>query len=188
MPTYRGRPCCDCQAAWLPAFEAEAQARGILTGPLPISQLIGGAVASGGTHAMGGAADWLSGNTDLVWLARQMGADATWRRPPNWDSRGGVEHTHSVLRGCPHNAPARYQIAAVDAGYNGLGKGGMGALDDGPRPLSGRTWQQGLAWQREKAAARAKRTRLTATIATLRERRAAIGARIKTLAAKRKAL
>ena len=77
-----------------------------------------------------------------------MGADATWHRPYNWDGRGGMEHVHGALTGCPHNGPAAYQIAAVRAGYNGLGHLGHGAPDTGPRPLSGRTWQQGLAWAR----------------------------------------
>lgn len=38
---FRGHPACPCQVAWLPVFEAEAQRRGILSGPLPISQIIG---------------------------------------------------------------------------------------------------------------------------------------------------
>ena len=148
---FRGHPACPCQAAWLPVFEAEAQRRGILTGPLPLSQIIGGAKASGGTHTDGGADDTypLTSIADVagyVWLSRQMGADATWLRPYNWDSKGGVAHVHRVLSGCPHNTPARYQIYAVQAGFNGLGSGGHGAPDDGPRPLSDRTWRQGIAW------------------------------------------
>lgn len=149
----RGLWGCPCQAEWLPAFEAEAQRRGILTGPLPLSQLIGGAAASAGTHSTGGAADIyplgrirVDGDTGLVWLARQMGADATWHRPHNWDSRGGVEHVHSVLTDCPHNDAARYQIDAVRADMNGLADH---FKDDGPRPLSGRTWEEGLTWARE---------------------------------------
>lgn len=158
LPTYavdfRGHPACPCQAKWLPAFEAEAQRRGILRGPLPLSQIIGGYEGSGGTHASGGADDTypLTGITDVaayVWLSRQMGADATWRRPYNWDGQRGVEHVHRVLRGCPHNSPARYQIVAVDQGYNGLGHLGQAAADDGPRPLSGRTWREGIKWARE---------------------------------------
>jgi hypothetical protein len=155
MPDFRGRPACSCQVVWLPAFEAEAQRRGILTGPLPLSQIIGGAPQSGGTHSTGGADDSypLDGVDvdDYVWLSRQMGADATWERAYNWDGNGGVRHVHRALRGCPHNGPARYQIAAVDAGFNGLGSGGRGAPDDGPRPLSGRTWQQGIEWANEQA-------------------------------------
>lgn len=160
LPSYavefRGKPACPCQATWLPAFEAEAQRLGIINGPLSLSQLIGGAAASGGTHASGGADDTypLTGIGDVaayVALSRQMGADATWLRPANWDGRGGVAHVHRVLTGCPHNGPARYQIAAVQDGFNGLGTGGRGAPDDGPRPLSGRTWKQGIAWAQQQA-------------------------------------
>ena len=144
---FRGYPACPCLAKWLPVYEAELQRRGLLKGLLRIYQLIGGAAASGGTHAEGGAFDLLDLPGDQeVWVARQMGADATWTRPYNWDGDGGIAHDHGVLRGCPHNGPARYQIAAVDAGFNGLGAGGHGAPDTGPRPLSGRTWAQGIAW------------------------------------------
>ena len=153
MPEFRGFPACSCQVEWLPAYEHELQRRGILDGPLHIYQLIGGAPQSGGTHATGGASDFLDlpGGDDL-WVARQMGADATWSRPFNWDGDNGMPHIHSVLRGCPHNGPARYQIAAVDDGYNGLGYLGHAAPDDGPRPLSGRTWQQGIEWAIEQEA------------------------------------
>lgn len=146
---FRGFPACPCLAAWLPAYEAELQRRGLLDGPLHIYQLIGGAAASGGTHASGGAFDLLDlpGDQDQ-WLARQMGADATWARPYDWDGRNGMAHTHGVLTGCPHNGPARYQITAVQDGYNGLGSGGRGAPDDGHRPLSGRTWREGIKWAR----------------------------------------
>jgi hypothetical protein len=150
---FRNHPACPCQASWLPAFEAEAQRRGILSGPLPLSQLIGGAAASGGTHTEGGADDTyplitIKDVEAYVALSREMGADATWFRPYNWDGHRGVAHVHRVLTGCPHNGPARYQIDAVKAGYNGLGYGGHAARDDGPRPLSGRTWQEGLTWAR----------------------------------------
>lgn len=154
LPSYavmvQGHPGCPCQARWLPAFEHEAQRRGILTGPLPISQIIGGDPRSGGTHVEGGADDTypLTGvDVDAyVWLSRQMGADATWERPTNWDGRGGVRHVHRVLTGCPHNTPARYQIDAVRAGLNGLANHGP---DTGPRPLSGRTWRQGIEWAKQ---------------------------------------
>lgn len=151
--TFRGHPACPCQVTWLPVFEAEAQRRGILAGPLPISQLIGGAATSAGTHSTGGAADFyplagidVDGDAGLVWLARQMGADATWHRWFNWDGHNGVEHVHSVLTGCVHNGAARYQIDKVRAGLNGLAND---FKDDGPRPLSGRTWQQGIQWARQ---------------------------------------
>lgn len=151
MAEYQGHPACPCQVEWLPVFETLARARGILTGPLHLSQLIGGAPKSGGTHSTGGADDTypLTGITDVaayVKLSRDMGADATWLRREGWDGADGVAHVHRVLRGCEHNGPARYQITAVDSGGNGLGRGGMGGPDDGPRPLSGRTWREGIAW------------------------------------------
>lgn len=151
--TFRGHPACPCQAKWLPVFEAAAQQRGILSGPLPLSQLIGGAPQSGGTHTDGGADDtYPLDGIDVaayVALSREMGADATWERPYNWDGAGGVRHVHRVLTGCPHNAPARYQIDAVRAGLNGLANHGP---DTGPRPLSGRTWREGIAWAHQQEA------------------------------------
>lgn len=144
--TFRGKPACSCLIEWLPVYEQELLRRKVIKESIDIYQLIGGAAASGGTHATGGAFDIAQTSTTAIYVARQMGADATWHRPYNWDSRGGMSHTHGVLRNCPHNGPARYQIAAVDAGYNGLGSGGRGARDTGPRPLSGRTWRQGIEW------------------------------------------
>jgi hypothetical protein len=138
---FRGRVACDCLIAWLPKYERELQRRGIIGGPLPIAQLVGDAPASAGTH-YGGAFDLRMTTTAAVWIARAMGADATWVR--DWP---GNLHIHGVLTACPHNGNARYQIDAVRAGFNGLGTNGRGGPDDGPRPLSGRTWRQGLDWQ-----------------------------------------
>lgn len=150
MATFRGYPACSCLIAWLPAYEAELKRRGILkTGSLRIYQLIGGAAKSGGTHATGGAFDLLDlPGGDDIWVARQMGADATWSRSYNWDNRNGMAHVHGVLTGCPHNGPARYQINDVRRGLNGLANHGK---DTGPRPLSGRTWQEGIAWAKAQA-------------------------------------
>lgn len=142
---FRGKPACPCQAKWVPAFEAELNRRGILDGQVYVYQLIGGADASAGTHTLGGAIDDNQTSDAANWVARQMGADASWTRlPPAF-----TVHAHRVLRGCPHNGPAAYQITAVDAGYNGLGSGGMGGPDDGPQPLSGRTWREGIEWARK---------------------------------------
>lgn len=144
---FRGFPACPCLAAWLPVYERQLQLRRLLVGRLSIFQLIGDAPASKGIHAKGGAFDLmdLPGKLDLD-VGREMGADAYWTRTPG---QGFPLHNHGVLRGCPHNLPARYQIDAVDAGFNGLGLNGRGGPDDGPRPLSHRTWRQGLAWARE---------------------------------------
>lgn len=156
--TAMGHRGCPCQAVWLPALEHEATRRGLLRGPLPVSQLIGGAPESGGTHTTGGAADFypltvIADVDAFVELAREMGADATWERPFNWDNAGGVRHVHSVLRDCPHNGPARYQYDSttqgVDHGRDGLSHGFRGAPDTGPRPLSGRTWREGIEWAKQ---------------------------------------
>jgi hypothetical protein len=148
LPSYavnfRGLPACPCLATWLPVYEAELQRRGTLSGPLRIFQLIGSATASANTHSAGGAFDItdLIGDTDVE-VARQMGADASWTRT---SAQGFTPHIHGVLTGCPHNGPAHYQIDAVRAGFNGLGHLGRGGRDDGPRPLSGRTWREGITW------------------------------------------
>lgn len=144
---FRGHPACPCLAAWLPVYEAELQRRGSLVGPLRIYQLIGTAPASAGVHRDGGAFDItdLVGDIDVE-VARQMGADASWARTA---AQGFTPHIHGVLTGCPHNGPARYQIDAVRADYNGLGHLGHGGRDDGPRPLSGRTWREGIEWAEE---------------------------------------
>lgn len=149
MPAYRGFPCCSCLLEWIPVYERAATARGIVPGPtVKILQLTGANPDSAGTHSDGGAFDFgfYSGDQarDLVWLGRQMGADATWYRA--WD---GNHHVHGVLRGCPHNGPARYQIDAVDDGYDGLGYMGREGPDDGPRPLTYRSWEQGIKWAEE---------------------------------------
>ncbi len=143
MTDFRGFPCCTCLKKWLPVYESELLRVGAIQHNIDVYQLIGGAAASGGTHSKGGAFDIGQTSLEAIKVARQMGADATWHRPYNWDNRGGMEHTHGVLTGCPHNGPARYQIDDVRNGLNGLANH---AKDTGPRPLSGRTWEQGIAW------------------------------------------
>lgn len=141
---FRGRRACPCLAEWLPVLEKEAIRQGIIKRNLDIAQLIGGVAASGGTHTRGGAFDVWQTSAKFVRLCRDMGADASWHRLASqgpWSP-----HTHGVLRGCPHNLPARYQITGrcgVDANKNGLG---TCLKDPGPRPLSGRTWKEGIAW------------------------------------------
>lgn len=145
---FRNRKACRCLATWLPAYEAELLRRGVIKHNIDIFQLIGSNPKSAGTHKSGGAFDIAQTTDEAIEVARLMGADATWLRPLNWDGKGGIEHTHGVLRGCRHNAPARYQVTAVDAGFNGLGHLGQGGPDTGPRPLSKRTWKEGIAWAR----------------------------------------
>lgn len=154
MASFRGKKCCSCLAKWLPVYEAELLRRGVIRYSLDVYQLTGTAKASAGTHAGGGAFDLAQTSPEAIKVARQMGADATWHRRK---SQGfTVDHAHGVLRGCPHNAPARYQITAVDLGYNGLGPAGRGGRDDGPRPLSKRTWSQGIAWAKTQATPKPK--------------------------------
>lgn len=142
MPTFRGQPTCSCMVKWLPVFEAELLRRGVIRKSIDVAQLTGGASASAGTHAGGGAFDIWQRDSTTIKVAREMGA-AAWARTR---AQGFDPHTHGVLNGCPHNGPARYQIAALKAGYNGLGGGGRGGRDDGPSPRSLRTWEQGIAW------------------------------------------
>jgi hypothetical protein len=153
VTTYRGWETCTCVAAWLAVFDQLATAKEFIGGPnAKILQLTGSNPASAGTHAEGGAFDlgYYSGTQarNLVWLARQMGADATWYRA--WDNN---HHVHGILRGCPHNGPARYQIDAVDDGYDGLGYMGREGPDDGPRPLTYRTYTKGIDWAGDSQAA-----------------------------------
>jgi hypothetical protein len=143
---FRGKPCCPCLKRWLPIFEKELLRRGLIKHNIDIYQLIGNAAASAGTHSRGGAFDIAQFSDAQLRVARDMGADATWHRgPPSFSP----QHAHGVLRGCPHNWPVAYQIGAVDDGYNGLGTGGRGGPDDGPRPLSHRTWKQGIKWAKQ---------------------------------------
>jgi len=132
---------CECLAAWLPVLERLALARGYIKFNLDIIQLTGGNPLSADTHSKGGAFDLWQFDKRIVALAREMGAPATWMRP--WTNNN---HTHGVLSGCIHNAPAYYQVTAQRAGYDGLGVGGRAGKDTHPAPSTYRTWKQGIAW------------------------------------------
>jgi hypothetical protein len=156
---FRGKPACECLAEWIPYFEAELKARGLIKVSVDIAQLIGTAEASASTHSKGGAIDIWQTNPRVSKIARQMGC-IMW--PRTTGSFAKNKHSHGVLRGCPHNGPARYQITAADAGYNGLGKNGRG----GPDPknlhavLNKRTWKQGIEWHKREKRIRKINTRL----------------------------
>lgn len=154
---FRGHVACPCLAQWIPHYEAELRRRGILGDDeeITIYRLIGYTDSIAGLHSRGGTFDFapIGDGHRAVYVARQMGADATWCLPDDWDGKGGVTHIHGVLRGCPHNSPSVHQIHAVDAGYNGFGRAGRGGKDTGPRPLSRRTWRQGINWAKEKRTA-----------------------------------
>lgn len=151
MATFRGRPTCACVARWIPAFEVELRRRKLLTGNVYIYQLTGSAAASAGTHSGGGAIDMQRLTGAQRQVARNMGA-ASWGRGP---AQGMIHHEHMVLIGCPHNGPARYQVAAYKAGFSGLGLNGRGSRDPFTRPAI-RTWRQGIKWAGSKKPAKPK--------------------------------
>ena len=164
MPTFRGRPCCDCLATWLPVYERELLDRGLIKVQLDVYQLIGGAAASAGTHATGGAFDIGQYSTEALRVARQMGA-MTWARGlPAFST----PHAHGVLKGCPHAAAsAQRQVVEGEAGGDGL----VGsAPDDGPRvgilwPL--RTYSEGIRWAKRLQRRRVLTTKIRAQRAAL---------------------
>jgi hypothetical protein len=152
--TYRGLPCCSCQAEWLPVFEEELRQLGLIESELTLAQLIGGAKASAGVHLGGGNADWWETNIEIAKIAREMGAPATWQRITGSFAKN--QHTHSGLRGCPHMTPAGLdQIDEVDQGGDGL----LGSALDDPRlvpHLNKRTWRQGVRWAKARQLERAR--------------------------------
>lgn len=124
-----------------------------------IIQARGGAAASAGTHSDGVAVDtriWhltAAQRRTVVRLLRECGWSATWDRA--WP---GNEHLHAVsdlvnTSGTRIATRASYQTVAVRAGFNGLGSGGRGGADDGPRPGTWRNSITGLAYARARIAA-----------------------------------
>lgn len=168
--SFRGYPACRCLVRWLPRYEAELLARGLIKQSIDIYQLIGDAKDSAGTHANGGFYDIVQRSREAIFVARQMGAFAFDRSGPPWDP----EHQHGGLRGCPHNGNGRYQDAALLAGFNGLGENGRGGKDTGPRDFVVRTWEQGIVWHKENQKFRRRQAKLE----RLRKRRAKINAAI----------
>lgn len=146
MTTYyfHGKPTCECGVESLPLVEQVMLAKGLIRYNLDIYQLIGSYAGSANTHLAGLVVDSGQYSDAQLRVWRDMGYDATWHRTT---AQGfDIDHAHGAARGCPHNVYADYQIDAVDAGYNGLGDGGRKGPDNGPRPLSHRTWQEGVAW------------------------------------------
>src|SRR5690242_13816300 len=107
---FRGHEACTCMPPWLTAFEQELKDRGLIKVSIDIAQLIGDAVQSGNTHRTGGAIDIWQTDIRVSKIARHMGC-IMWPRVTGSFSTN--KHSHGVLRGCPHNLPARYQIAAA---------------------------------------------------------------------------
>jgi hypothetical protein len=144
--TFRGHVSCTCLQAWLPVLEQLALARGFIQSNLDILQLTGSHSASAETHKRGGSFDLAQYDPRIVALAREMGAPATWLRPFYHPSGRKNFHTHGVLTGCPHNAPARYQVTAQRNGFDGLAHRNGRAPDPHPSPSSFRSWREGLEW------------------------------------------
>lgn len=148
---FRGKPTCKHMKAWLEAYQAELLRQGLLKSHLDIWQLVGGASASAGTHRTPGAADTAQVSTAQLKVARQMGAGACKRtKAQGFD----LEHCHLMIN-CPCNGSSRYQWNAINDGYSGLGAGGRGSRDDGPRagikfPLI--DWDEGIAWAKAQQA------------------------------------
>lgn len=145
--TYAGRPCCTCDAEWIPMLQEELLEQGIITKPLTIAQLIGTAAASALVHSQGGAGDVWETDERISYVARQMGA-VSWPRVTG--SFATNRHTHWVLIGCPHLHPQG--VAQITEAY----AGGDGLLGDVPDDSAlhaalwpKRTWRQGIAWHRE---------------------------------------
>ena len=138
------RVACTHLAEWLVAYDALQVARG--RGHVTYYQTMGGADASAGTHNCGSAWDMAWMGDAAIMDAREMGA-AQWHRIPGrngWPS-SGTDHGHGLIR-CGDNGCNDYQYAAWLNGWNGLGLGGQGAGDPLPKPVSLRTWQQGIIW------------------------------------------
>lgn len=139
MPTFRGKPACDCLVAWIPAFEAK------IGKTITWTQLVGDAPASAGFHKGGGSADCRILTTTELRVARNMGG-AAWNR--YWTDN---HHCHIRLNGCPHNSVAQPQVEDLNEGRDGTGPlyDNAGVPDNGPRdgvkwPL--RTWREGIEW------------------------------------------
>lgn len=137
---------CPHMAQWWPVFTALVKDRFDVS--LEILQAAGSYSKSGATHVEGTSVDWrtwrftLAVVNGIVALAREMGARATWYRTK---AQGFDPHVHMALD-CPCRSGADYQTAAVDAGYNGLGKNGRGGKDTHPAPSTRRDYKAGIAW------------------------------------------
>ena len=137
---------CPHMAQWWPVFTALVKQRFGVS--LEILQAAGSYSKSGATHVEGTSVDWRTWRftpavvNGIVALAREMGARATWYRTK---AQGFDPHVHMALD-CPCRSGADYQTAAVDAGYNGLGKNGRGGKDTHPAPSTRRDYKAGIAW------------------------------------------
>lgn len=145
-PLTSGQPAYGCthMAVWWSLFRRLAAQNGYAP---RIVQAAGDATDSAGTHLQGTALDLDIADVGLALLAREAGAPAAWPRGAAWGQSYWGDHLHLVID-CPDNTTlsARYQIDAVQAGYDGLGAAGHGGPDYVPAPSAWRTVDQGIAW------------------------------------------
>ncbi len=180
--TFRGLRACRCHVKWLPAFERELKAQGLIKESIDIAQLIGNAEASAGTHSQGGCLDIWQTDPRVSWVARKMGC-IMWPRVTG--SFANNRHSHGVLVGCPHLHPsAQRQILEAYQGGDGL----LGDLPDHfdltAAITRGLTWRDGLEWERRQR----RRRVIKSLVPQLRANRARINTRLEKLLAERKAL
>lgn len=145
MPrNFRGYPCSDELAEWLTWYQRVCLDEGVIKKNLDVYQLQGTYTKSGNTHIDGYAFDIAQCDGDALWIADQMGS-FSWRRTPK---QGFIYHQHGGLYGIPKmNAALAGQGRDRKAGWNGL-VGRSRARDR--RPVSGRTWDQGVRWAKER--------------------------------------
>lgn len=110
------------------------QAKG--TSPLSANTHFDGAGIDYRVWGMNKAARWV-----VVAIFRECGFSASWAR--DW---AGNYHLHVGADLGTTWTYLAYQVAAVRAGFDGLGKGGRGGRDTHPDPTAWRTVWQGAAW------------------------------------------
>ena len=148
-----GKPAYGCQhlAQWWTLFTRLQSLRGRIKTCMDIVQAYGFSSKSGGTHAQGTAVDITQMDAGIVADAREAGARATWLRGEDYGQSTMADHTHLALD-CPCIAGSDYQLAAADAGFNGLGLNGRGGRDYHPAPKVRRDWKAGIAWMQAEIA------------------------------------
>ncbi len=97
---HAGKPCCPCDAEWIPAVNEELLEQGIITKPLTIAQLIGMASKSALVHSTGGAGDCWETDERIAFVMRQMGAVA-WPRVTGSPDRRRARQFRAARRALP---------------------------------------------------------------------------------------
>ena len=149
--TVSGRPALltPLAAQWWRLWAA-AVAHDLPGTPLRITQALGQARASAGTHSDGWCVDlsvWgmtVAQINALVAHARNHGAPATWYRP----HVGDFPHIHLVVNAGRHTASS-YQTAAVAKRRDGLGRAGLTGPDPHPAPTRWLTASQAITIMKE---------------------------------------